>query len=307
VSPAAAPTRSNTGGGAGRPRGGVVAALLVVTALSMISFDLRADGSSPFAALRSVVAGALGPVERSVGTLVARASASDATTDSKVAALQAEVDSLTAQLRRTETDRRRVAELDALLRLSGAGQYRTVPALVIAVAPAEQAERTVTIDAGQSDGIATDMTVVNGVGLVGRVVATTSTTATVQLILDSRSQLGVRLEGSLQLAVARGNGVGLGLELLDRLGPLVVGARVVTFGSPDGHPFVAGVPVGELSRVRGDVGAQTRSAVLAPYVDFAALDLVAVIVEPPRTDPRDAVLPPSSGAEIAPTLPAGMP
>jgi len=28
-----------------------------------------------------------------------------------------------------------------------------------------------------------------------------------------------------------------------------------------------------------------------PYVDFTALDLVGVVVVPPRRDPRDAVLP----------------
>lgn len=296
---------TDAGGGVGRRRGGRFTALLVGTALSMISVDLRADGSSPFDPLRSVAAAAFGPVERGVGALAISTAAGDAMADSGTAALRAEVDTLTAQLRRSETDRRRVAELDALLRLSGAGQYRTVPALVVAFAPAEQAERTVTIDAGRLDGVATDMTVVNGAGLVGRVVATTSTTATVQLAIDSRAQLGVRLEGSLQLGVARGDGATLGVELLDRLEPFVAGDRVVTFGSPDGRPYVAGVPVGELSRVRGDVGAPTRSAVLTPYVDFSALDLVGVVVEPPRTDPRDAVLPPTPGATMARTSPAG--
>ena len=45
-------------------------------------------------------------------------------------------------------------------------------------------------------------------------------------------------------------------------------------------------------RVKGTPGSQTRTATIATYVDFTALDLVGVVVEPPRRDPRDAVLPP---------------
>lgn len=296
---------SDAGGGAGRQqrRGGGVTALLVLTALALISLDLGSGRGSALDPLRAAVAGVLGPVERGIGAFAADAPGglgvgtpgSGTASNAPTAALQAQVDALTAELRRTETDRRRAAELDALLRLAGAGQYRTVPALVVAVTPPEQSERTVTIDAGRADGVWTDMTVVNGHGLVGRVVATTSTTATVQLVIDPEAQLGVRVEGSLELGLARGDGTALGLELLDPLAPLAVSQRVVTFGSPLGRPYVAGVPVGELTGVRGDVGAATRTAVLTPYVDFSALDLVGVIVEPPRADPRDAVLPPRPG------------
>jgi len=50
--------------------------------------------------------------------------------------------------------------------------------------------------------------------------------------------------------------------------------------------------VGVVRSVQGSPGSQTRTAVVEPYVDFTALDLVGVVVEPPRTDPRDGVLPP---------------
>jgi len=68
---------------------------------------------------------------------------------------------------------------------------------------------------------------------------------------------------------------------------------MVTFGSQGDTPYVPGVPVGEVVRVEGTPGSQTRTAVVAPYVDFTALDLVGIVVEPPRKDPRDAVLPPA--------------
>lgn len=307
---------SDAGGGAGRGhgrndastgrrRGGGVTALLAMTALAMISLDLGGNGSSPWDPMRSAAAAAIAPLERGLGALATDLPGSDPASNARTAALQAQVDELTAQLRRTETDRRRAADLDALLRLAGAGQYRTVLAVVVAVSPPEQAERTVTIDAGRADGIGIDMTVVTGQGLVGRVVSTTSMTATVQLVIDPEAQLGVRMEGSLELGLARGDGSALRVQLLDPLAPLAVSQRVVTYGSPAGRPYVAGVPVGELTVVRGAVGAAARAAVLTPYVDFSALDLVGVVVEPPRTDPRDAVLPPPPGPHAPST--AGVP
>ena len=80
------------------------------------------------------------------------------------------------------------------------------------------------------------------------------------------------------------------------------GDRLVTFGSQGDKPFVPGVPVGRWSRSTGSPGAQTRTAVVAPYVGFTTLDLVGVVVEPPRKDPRDAVLPPKPAATPTPTV-----
>jgi rod shape-determining protein MreC len=82
----------------------------------------------------------------------------------------------------------------------------------------------------------------------------------------------------------------------------VPGDRLVTFGSQGDTPYVAGVPVGEVLSVQGTPGSQTRTAVVAPYADFTSLDLVGVVVEPPRSDPRDAVLPPRPQTTPTPTV-----
>lgn len=296
-----------TGRGTDRRRARTVAALLVLTALSLLSVDQRLAASSPLADVRSVVATAFGPMERGVDALASPRRWFDADTDERTAALEAEVDRLRAQLRTSTLDRARAAELDALLGLTSAGQYTSVPARVVAASLAQGSERTVTIDVGSSDGVAADMTVINGDGLVGRVLAATASTATVQLAIDPRAQIGVRLAGSQQLGIARGDGARLGFELLDPLEPMAVGDQVVSFGSASGTPYVAGVPVGELTAVSGGLGAATRTGVLAPYVDFSALDLVAVVVEPPRNDPRDAVLPaPSDPLPSDPLRSGGM-
>lgn len=76
-----------------------------------------------------------------------------------------------------------------LLRVAGAGRYRTLPAQVIAVGPAQGFAWTVTIDAGELDGLEVDMTVINGAGLVGRVVEVGPRTATVVLLVDATTSV----------------------------------------------------------------------------------------------------------------------
>jgi rod shape-determining protein MreC len=290
--------------------------LLVVTATVLISIDARLGVDSPLGTARRTVASAVAPVQDALGAMAqpVRDFAADgaAARDRRVVALEAEVDRLRAEARTVAVDRDRAAQLDALLGLVSAGQYPTVPAQVIAVGSAEQSERTVTIDAGSSDGVGIDMTVLNGDGLVGRVLAVTASTATVQLVVDPSAQVGVRMAGSAQLGLARGGAVEgerdvLGFELLDPLEPMTEGTAIVTFGSPDGRPFVPGVPIGVLRSVDGAYGATPRTATVVPYVDFSSLDLVGVVVEPPRTDPRDLLLPtatPTNAPATAPTTPA---
>lgn len=52
-----------------------------------------------------------------------------------------------------------------------------------------------------------------------------------------------------------------------------------------------GVPIGTVTKVTGVLGSQQRYALVKPFVDFTALDIVGVVIQTPRTDPRDGVLP----------------
>jgi len=219
-----------------------------------------------------------------------------------IARLQAQVDALTAQARTSELARKRAAELDALLRVTSAGNYRTVPASVISVGPAQGFAWTVTIDAGSRDGIKPDLTVINGQGLVGRVLSVTASTATVVLVTDSTTALGARLEASMQIGVVSGTGqpTSLSLRTLDPLADLKVGQRLVSFGVAGGV-YVTGVPIGVVTSVGGTPGQVPREVTVRPFIDVTSLDLVGVVVEPPRTDPRDAVLPPAASAAPTPT------
>jgi rod shape-determining protein MreC len=224
--------------------------------------------------------------------------------DQRINELEQENDALRLQLRTSEVDRNRAAELDDLLGLAGVGQYRIVPARVIAVGSARGFLRTVTIDAGSRDGVKVDLTVVNGDGLVGRVIEVGPGTATILLITDPEFVVGIRMAGSMEMGTVSGRGPEpLGLELFNPQALLERGDMMVTLGSRDGRPFVPGVPVGTVLTVRSTPGALTRSADVLPFVDVTSLDLVGVVVEPPRTNPRDALLPtptPTPSPTVAP-------
>jgi rod shape-determining protein MreC len=284
-----------------------VLAVLLLVSLTLITLDLRGGEDSPVDGPRSFVASIFAPIEGAAAAVVRPVSGAITAignigrSQKKIDDLQAKNDELTEQLRTQPYNAGRVAQLNKLLKLSAAGQYRTVPAQVIAVGTGQDFAWTATIDVGTKDGIKVDQTVVNGDGLVGRVKRVTPSTATVVLANDPTVTIGARLEGSNELALLTGHGTKpMELQLLNPQREVKVGNRVVTFGSSTGKPYVPGVPIGIVTGVRGTPGSLTRVATVEPYVSFTALDIVGVIVETPRKDPRDSVLP--SKPTPAPTV-----
>jgi rod shape-determining protein MreC len=277
----------------GRQRRALV--LLLILALIFITLDYR---SSSFNGIRDGAQSVFGPVQRGVTAAVRPigrffAGIPDAAgSHGRITDLQARNAELQRRLREQELTGTRVDELTRLRLLAGLGQYKIVPAAVVSVGPGLGFEWTVTIDVGTGDGVAVDQTVVNGDGLVGRVKQVAGSTAVVVLAVDPGSSVGVRLAGSNQLGVAAGAGLGpLTFAPLDPQTTANVGDRLVT-GPYGGTTYVPGVPVGEVVSVTGQPGSSGREAVVRPYVRYAALDLVGVVLAQPRTDPRDGVLPP---------------
>jgi rod shape-determining protein MreC len=266
--------------------------------------------------MRSGAATVFGPVERAAAAIVRPvASFVDGVTSigsnqSRIADLQRENEALRLQLRTGELDRNRAQELDDLLKIAGLGRYRIVPAQVIAVGSARGFVRTVTLDAGSRDGIVVDQTVLSGQGLVGRVTSAGPTTSTVLLLTDPSFTVGARLAGSMEIGAVTGQGRDpLALEVLNAQAVVRPGDALVTLGSRNGRPFIPGVPIGEVYEVEATPGALTRTALVRPYVSFTTLDLVGVVVQPPRRDPRDALLPspPTTPTPTPATSPSGTP
>ncbi|GGV12584.1 rod shape-determining protein MreC [Streptomyces griseoflavus] len=283
--------------------------LLIAIAFALITVDIRGGEDSPVDGARQAAATVFGPIENGVSSAVdpignaVTAVRESGDRHDRLARLEQENAALKAELGSDDRGRSRLAQLDRLLSVSGKGQYGIKGAQVIAIGAAQGFSWTITIDAGANDGIQRDMTVLNGDGLVGRVTTVGPDTATVLLASDPDFTVGTRMEGSDELGFASGQGDRpLRVELLNGKAEIKKGDRLVTFGSQADKPFVPGVPVGVVSRVDPSGGDLTRTLYVTPYVSFSKLDVVGVVVQAPKKDPRDTVLPKKPGATPTPTV-----
>ncbi|MFF9284426.1 rod shape-determining protein MreC [Streptomyces griseosporeus] len=283
--------------------------LLIAIAFALITVDIRGGEDSPVDGARQAAAAVFGPIENGVSSAVNPVgNAVEAVRDSgdrhdRLAQLEKENAALKAKLGSDDRNRSRLKQLDKMLKTAGEGQYGIKGAEVIAIGPAQGFSWTITIDIGANDGITRDMTVLNGDGLVGRVTTVGPNTSTVLLANDPDFTVGTRMEGSDELGFASGQGDRpLRVELLNGKADVKKGDRLVTFGSQADKPFVPGVPVGVVSRVDPSGGDLTRTLYVTPYVAFTKLDLVGVVVEAPKKDPRDTVLPPKPRPTPTPTV-----
>lgn len=262
---------------------------LVLACVTLMVVDKAGGSDSPVAAARRTAGEVIGPVEAGVNALVGPLAALPAalrTNDSlraDVAELEAQNADLRRELRTDAYDDNRVGDLRGLCAIAGDHGYALTAARVIALGGAQSFSDTVTIDAGSDSGLHPDMTVLNRDGLVGRVTSVTSHTATVLLAVDPESTVGGRVGDSMELGFVHGRGETgddgrLDLQLADRSVIPEQGQAVVTWGSEGGAPYVAGVPVGEVTKVYESLRDTSYRAVLEPYVDFTSLDLVGVVV-----------------------------
>ncbi|GGS13482.1 MULTISPECIES: rod shape-determining protein MreC [Streptomyces] len=283
--------------------------LLVAIAFALITVDIRGGRNSPVDGARHAAAAVFGPVEDGLSGVVdpvgdaVSAVRDSGTRHDRLAALEKENAALKAKLGSDDRNRSRLGQLDKLMKIAGEGQYAIKGAQVIAIGSAQGFSWTITIDAGADDGIKRDMTVLNGDGLVGRVTTVGPSTSTVLLANDPDFTVGTRIEGNDELGFASGQGDRpLRVELLNGKAEVKKGDRLVTFGSEADKPFVPGVPVGVVSRVDPSGGGLTRTLYVTPYVGFTKLDIVGVVVQGPKKDPRDTVLPAKPKPVPTPTV-----
>jgi rod shape-determining protein MreC len=254
----------------------VVLVALLVVAVALITIDFRDGGNSGAHSLGGRI---FGPVERLAGDVTGVFSGRGGS--SEVRNLQRQNDQLRAQLAQAQTANADSKELAQVLHLS-AGKYKVVTGTVIA-AGGDYSD-TVTINIGSRDGITANETVLNGDGLVGTVVAATPGTATVQLLTDAATTVGVRMAGSGQIGSLTGStgtlsgSAPLKLTLFSANATLQPGQELVTFGSVGGRPYVPGVPVGKVSAVTTQPGSLTPTAVVTPFADFTGLGVLGVVV-----------------------------
>jgi rod shape-determining protein MreC len=260
----------------------VVLAMLLTVALALIATDYL-GGSAP---LRSIGGAVFGTAERAIWSVTGPIAgffehgAGAAGSARRVQALERQLIRLRAQLSNEQLSRTDHAQLAKLLRLSGQGGYRIVAANVIAVG--QGYEQAVTLDVGSRDGVRPEETVLNASGLVGTVTSVSPWTCAVLLATDATAVAGVRLVGSGQMGWVTGTADSLSgpdllrLHVLGSGSTVSPGQRLVTSASIGNRPYVPGVPVGAVTQVGTGAGL-TGTALVRPFADFTALDVVGVV------------------------------
>ena len=136
------------------------------------------------------------------------------------------------------------------------------------------------------------MSVISANGLVGLVKTVTSSTSIVQLISDPNFKVGVRIARSQSIGILQGQGTNTySLQLLDPAGTILVGDSLLTNGSDNNHPFVPGVPVGQVTWVDHTTSTLTQSGDVKSYANLNDLGVVSVILSAPSAAPSTPLLP----------------
>lgn len=282
-----------------RPSPGLLVAL-VLACLTLMTLDSTGGSHSPIDPARRAVGEIFGPAEVTTAAAVRPFTAVPhwfRTRDhmqQDLLDLQAENSKLKSQVATQDYDRNRLEEYDGLTAAAENLGYSLVPARVVGLGSSQSFSRTVTIDAGSDAGVHPDLTVINNDGLVGRVLRVTRSTATVLLIVDSDSVVGGRVGRSMDVGFLHGRGVlgsdgRLDLELVDQHAVPAKDDTVVTWGSEAGGPYVSGVPIGRVTSVYSSLRETAQRAVIDPFVDFGALDLVGVVVPSGTTSDRAVI------------------
>ena len=199
--------------------------------------------------------------------------------------LEARVAELEGQLQDYEDIKRENERLSALLNFdTETNALEFVTARVIAKSPGYWFN-IILLNVGISDGVAVDMPVVNGDGLIGRVVAVGAGYCRVVTIADASGDVSALVErtrdhGMLTGTVSTGDEdeAVLTMSYLPLDADLVPGDTVVTSGLAGVFP--KGIIIGDVTEVSQSSDGMRNEAIIKPRVDFYHLEEVMVITSP---------------------------
>ena len=265
-------------------------ALLVLTSIALLTLDFR--DAEVVQDARRVAATVFSPLRGAAETVTSPFSnAWHGITDygdikSENEDLREQVEDLQGDEVLQEDAAAQLSEILEQQNLEWVGAIETTTARVLSSDPSNFSS-TIDISKGSDDGIKVDMPVVNGAGLVGKVVQVTPNRSTVQLITDPDFLVGVRLLGS-DLATGTAHGQGQGEDLLvdTRLEPEIddppkPGTALTTSGAQL-SAFPDSIPVGKVRTVREAGGGLTLELEVRPMADTDRMQFVTVLLwEPP--------------------------
>lgn len=197
--------------------------------------------------------------------------------------LKEKIDELTAQNTQLQQDKYELNNLRELYKLDEEySGYEKVGARIIARDSGNWFHSFI-IDKGSDDGLAMDMNVIAGGGLVGRIVEIGPNWSKVTAVINDNSNVSGMVLASSDFLMVRGSlelmadGV-IGFEqLTDSAGKVQVGDKVVTSSISD--KYLPSILIGYITEINQDSNNITKSGKITPAVDFEHLEEVLVILE----------------------------
>ncbi|MGE3619670.1 MAG: rod shape-determining protein MreC [Acidimicrobiia bacterium] len=257
-------------------------ALLVLVSITVLTLDFRDApvierardiASSAFEPVRGAAESAFEPVADAWNGITGYGALED-----ENARLRARVAELEGERSADENAAAQLDELLSLAEIPWAGDVERIQAQVIS-RPASNFDRTIDIGKGTADGIEEGMPVVTGAGLVGLVVDASARRASVQLVTDPESRVGIRVVEGGALGTAEGRGRDNDLLVNTSLDPeaVVEDDTLLATSGTDRSKFPAGIPVGRVTGTRADASGLYLELEVRPVVDLGALSYVAVL------------------------------
>ena len=281
-----------------RQRAPIWLAVLLLTNLLVMAVDAR-DSVTRQRLLRVWIQALVSPAQSissgasGAGTNFVRQIVNFRSTAYENEKLKKELSTAQLELRNAQQATAENERLKGLLNLKEQTGYDRVPARVIA-RDSSVWFNTITIDRGSSSGIALNMPVVTGGGIVGRVIALSPWTAQVMMVTDEKAAAGAivgQLGGSGALGSVRGLGEKGLLEMryVSGLEKVEVGNYILTTGQDGIYP--PGLTVGEVVQVRPGPATQSHEILIRPGAKLDQLEEVAVLLyhPPPRPAPEQTL------------------
>ncbi len=256
---------------------------ILCTAMIFVTFNTNAFNGS----VNSVIGTFVVPFQKGI-TTVGTWFRSTADNLASIRALQEEnkslkeqVEDLTNENTNLEQGKYELTQLRELYELdSQYSDYEKIGARIIAK-DAGNWYHSFVIDKGSDEGLAIDMNVIAGGGLVGRITDVGPDWAKVQTIIaDNSSVSGTVLSASENLIVTGdlelyNEGQIAFSKLVDDADKVSVGDKVVT--SNISNKYLPGILIGYISTVEEDSNNLTKSGKITPVVDFEYMNVVLVI------------------------------
>lgn len=262
--------------------------LAFFTVLCLILIFVSFRYSEKLEPIKSVAGDVLAPMQKGINT-VGKYISDQVERFASINELLAENASLKEQLadvsnenKLLQQDKYELQNLRDLLTLDETySEYNKVAARVISK-DSNNWYNVFTIDKGTNDGLANDMNVVAGNGLVGIIIDARHNHSIVRSIIDDKSNVwgsfmktsdDCNVSGDLKL-MDEGK---IHVENIPIESKIKDGDEVVT--SRISNKFLPGILIGYVSDIQPDASNLTKSGKITPVVDFKRLDTVLVITE----------------------------